>query len=257
MHPVAFDLSGVTVHWYGILLATGFMVGLWTAGRRGVRIGLNPEDISNLMLWMFIGGIAGAKILYVINHWGDDSFKNLFMQRSGMVFHGALFGTALAVWLFTLKTKMPLWATFDTLAPSFALGHAFGRIGCFMTGCCYGKPCDLPWAVQFPETHETQSAHVHPTQIYESVLNLALYGALAWLFRNRKFNGQVFATYLLAYAVLRLAMEFFRADSRGSLWFGTLTSGQGISILLLIAGGAMWYLLSTREKIEPEPSEEQ
>ena len=200
MHPVAFDLSGVTVHWYGILLATGFMVGLWTAGRRGMRIGLNAEDISNLMLWMFIGGIAGAKILYVINHWGDDSFKNLFMQRSGMVFHGALFGTALAVWLFTLKTKMPLWATFDTLAPSFALGHAFGRIGCFMTGCCYGKPCDLPWAVQFPETHETQSAHVHPTQIYESVLNLALYGALAWLFRNRKFNGQVFATYLLAYA---------------------------------------------------------
>ncbi len=111
--------------------------------------------------------------------------------------------------------------------------------------------------MQFPETHDTQSAHVHPTQIYESVLNLALYGALAWLFRNRKFNGQVFATYLLAYAVLRLAMEFFRADSRGSLWFGTLTSGQGISILLLIAGGAMWYLLSTREKIEPEPSEEQ
>ena len=79
MHPVAFDLSGVTVHWYGILLATGFMVGLWTAGRRGMRIGLNAEDISNLMLWMFIGGIAGAKILYVINHWGDDSFKNLFM----------------------------------------------------------------------------------------------------------------------------------------------------------------------------------
>jgi phosphatidylglycerol:prolipoprotein diacylglycerol transferase len=196
-------------------------------------------------------------MLYVINHWGDDSLKDLFMQRSGMVFHGALFGTALAVWLFTRKTKMPLWATFDTLAPSFALGHAFGRIGCFMTGCCYGKPCDLPWAVQFPETHGTHGAHVHPTQIYESLLNLALYAGLAWMFRNRKFNGQVFAAYLMAYAVLRLAMEFFRADSRGSLWFGTLTSGQSISIILLIAGGAMWYLLSTREKIEPEPSEEQ
>ena len=97
---------------------------------------------------------------------------------------------------------------------------------------------------------------MHPTQIYESVLNLALYGALAWLFRNRKFNGQVFATYLLAYAVLRLAMEFFRADSRAACGLA-LDLGQGISILLLIAGGAMWYLLSTREKIEPEPSEEQ
>ena len=88
------------------------------------------------------------------------------------------------------------------------------------------------------------------------MLNLALYASLAWLFRNRQFNGQVFAAYLMAYAVLRFAMEFFRADGRGSLWFGSLTSGQGISIVLLIAGGVMWYLLSTREKIEPEPSED-
>ncbi|MEE2714701.1 MAG: prolipoprotein diacylglyceryl transferase [Verrucomicrobiota bacterium] len=256
MHPVAFDISGLTVHWYGILLATGFMVGMWTAGRRGMKIGLSPEDISNLMLWIFIGGIAGAKLLYVANHWsGEEPIKNLILQRSGMVFHGALFGTAIAVWLFTRKTKMPLWATLDTLAPSFALGHAFGRIGCFMTGCCYGRICDLPWAVQFPQSHSTHPSHIHPTQIYESLLNLVLYGALAWLFRNRKFNGQIFASYLIGYALLRFGMEFLRADGRGHLWFGKLTSGQGISIILIIGGVMIWRFPSGREKLSMESPE--
>ena len=106
MHPVAFDIGGVTVHWYGIMLAAGFMAGMWTAGRRGVKIGLNAEDISNLMLWMFIGGIAGAKLLFVVNHWNDQqSIKELFLQRSGMVFHGAMIGTFIAVFLFTKKTN--------------------------------------------------------------------------------------------------------------------------------------------------------
>ena len=257
MHPVAFDIGGVTVHWYGIMLAAGFMAGMWTAGRRGVKIGLNAEDISNLMLWMFIGGIAGAKLLFVVNHWNDQqSIKELFLQRSGMVFHGAMIGTFIAVFLFTKKTKMPLWPTFDTLAPSFALGHVFGRIGCFMTGCCYGQKCDLPWAVQFPENHGTHPDHIHPTQIYESLLNLALYGILAWIFRNRKFNGQVIACYLIGYAILRFGVEFLRADGRGHLWFGTLTSGQGISLILLASGIVMCRLLSSREKLDPAISQE-
>ena len=256
MHPVAFDLSGLTVHWYGILLATGFMVGMWTAGRRGMKIGLSPEDISNLMLWIFIGGIAGAKLLFVINHWnGQEPIKALILQRSGMVFHGALFGTAIAVWLFTRKTKMPLWATLDTLAPSFALGHAFGRIGCFMTGCCYGKVCSLPWAVQFPDGHTSHPSHIHPTQIYECLLNLALYGALAWLFRKRKFDGQIFTAYLLGYASVRFMMEFLRDDSRGHLWFEILTSGQGISILLLIGGGFLWWKLKERNQLQTAQEE--
>ena len=151
---------------------------------------------------------------------------------------------------------MPLWPTFDTLAPSFALGHVFGRIGCFMTGCCYGQKCDLPWAVQFPENHGTHPDHIHPTQIYESLLNLALYGILAWIFRNRKFNGQVIACYLIGYAILRFGVEFLRADGRGHLWFGTLTSGQGISLILLASGIVMCRLLSSREKLDPAISQE-
>ena len=256
MHKVAFDIGGITVHWYGIMLAAGFIVGMWTAGRRGMKIGLNPEDISNLMLWMFIGGIVGAKLLFIVNHWnGQQPIRELILQRSGMVFHGAMIGTIIAVWLFTRKTKMPIWPTFDTLAPSFALGHVFGRIGCFMTGCCYGRKCDLPWAVQFPEDHGTHPNFVHPTQIYESLLNLALYGTLAYLFYQRKFNGQIFASYLIGYALLRFGMEFLRADGRGHLWFGRLTSGQGISIILIIGGVMIWHFLSGRELLSMEEPE--
>ena len=234
------------------------MLGLWTAGRRGMKIGLNAEDLSNLVLWIFICGIAGAKLLYVINE-GDTGkpLKELLFQRSGLVFHGALIGASAAIIIFTRVKKMPVWATFDALAPSIALGHAFGRIGCFMTSCCYGKVCNLPWAVQFPSdsmphqshVHEklieitaTHSLPIHPTQIYESLLNFSLYAGLALLFRKRKFDGHVFAAYLLGYAVIRFGIEFLRDDPRGNT-LGGLAPGQLISIGLVIAGGILWAKL--------------
>jgi len=245
VHPVAFQIGGLTIHWYGILLATGFMLGLWTAGRRGMKIGLNAEDLSNLVLWIFISGIVGAKLLYVINEGGPNkALKDLLFERSGLVFHGALIGASAAIIIFTRLKKMPVWATFDALAPSIALGHAFGRIGCFTTGCCFGKTCELPWAVTFPAGHPTNPHAVHPTQIYESTLNFALYAGLAWLFRHRKFDGHVFAAYLVGYAFIRFGIEFLRADPRGNTLAG-LAPGQLISIGLLIGGGILWAKLRT------------
>jgi len=246
VHPVAFQIGGLTIHWYGILLATGFMLGLWTAGRRGMKIGLNPEDLSNLVLWIFISGIVGAKLLYVINEGGPDkAFKDLLFERSGLVFHGALIGASAAIIIFTRIKKMPVWATFDALAPSIALGHAFGRIGCFTTGCCFGKTCEVPWGVTFPAGHPSNPNAVHPTQIYESLLNFALYAGLAWLFRHRKFDGHVFAAYLVGYAFIRFGIEFLRADPRGDTLAG-LHPGQIISIGLLIVGGILWAKLRTK-----------
>ena len=251
MDPIAFKIGNLTIHWYGIFMATGLGLGMWTATLRGTRIGLKADDIPNLFFWIIIGGLIGAKLLYVINHWdGKTPLTNLILDRSGIVFHGALIGTTIAIWIFSRKNKMPLWATFDTLAPSFSLGHAIGRIGCLMTGCCYGKLCSLPWAVQFPQGHPTHPHTVHPTQIYESILNFALYGVLTWLFRNRKFDGQVIATYVLSYAGLRFFMEFLRDDNRGRLWFDSLTSGQGLSVLLFIGGGVLWWKLRERNLLQ-------
>ena len=100
------------------------------------------------------------------------------------------------------------------------------------------------------EQSATHSLHIHPTQIYESLLNFTLYGILAWLFRNRKFDGQIIASYILGYAGLRFFMEFLRGDNRGRLWFDSITSGQGISILLLIGGGVLWWKLRERNLIQ-------
>ena len=113
-----------------------------------------------------------------------------------------------------------------------------------MNGCCYGPACDLPWAIHFPDDHPTHGAGVHPTQIYEAALNLGLYAALAWLYRRKKFDGQVFALYLISYAVLRAFVEFFRGDYPANYLHAQATPGQVLSIPIFAAGALLWWVLS-------------
>jgi len=142
---------------------------------------------------------------------------------------------------------LPLWKTADVLAPSIALGNVFGRIGCLLNGCCYGRACSLPWAIRFPADHVTRGLPVHPTQIYDALLNFALYLGLAWLFRHKKFNGQVFATCLIGYAIFRSIVEYFRGDYPADHIHNGLTSGQLASIPIFIAGLTLAAFLSRRE----------
>ena len=220
-------------------------MGLWTASRRGLRDDISPEKIVELGPWLLIGAVLGARFLYVVSYWQEKfaghSVWQIFNLRSGLVFYGGLVGASLAVIIKVRLSQLPLWKLADVLAPSIALGHAFGRVGCLMTGCCYGRVCDLPWAIHYPEVHEThplggQATPVHPTQIYEALLNLALYGALAWLYRRKKFPGQVFATYLVCYAVLRSFVEMFRGDYVVRYLGGVATTAQLVSIGILLAG---------------------
>src|SRR4051812_6102658 len=191
------------------MVALGFMAALWTASRRGMREGVAPEKILDLGPWLILGAIVGARTLYVISYWREefaDKPMEIFMiQKGGLVFYGGLVGSSLACILYVRWKKLPLWKFADILAPSVALGYVFGRIGCLMNGCCYGRTCDLPWAIRYPIGHETYPdggdvTPVHPTQIYDSLLNLALYLFLAWLYRRKKFDGQIFAAYLVCYA---------------------------------------------------------
>src|SRR5207247_3325451 len=134
------------------------------------------------------------------------------------------------------------------LAPSVALGYVFGRIGCLMNGCCYGRRCAAPWAIRYPAghpTHPTDAAAtpVHPTQIYDSLLNLGLYLFLAWLYRRKKFDGQVFAIYLLCYAVTRSFVEMFRGDYPAEHLRSGLTPAHLVSIGIFAAGAVLFYVL--------------
>lgn len=252
MQSVAFQLGGFTIYWYGILAALGFLVGFWTAARRAPRWGLNAAIIADLAPWLIISAVLGARLVYVITYWRhefahlDHPFLEIFKIRSGLVFYGGLIGACVGTWLFSIRHRQPLWKLADALAPSIALGHAFGRIGCFMTGCCYGTACEGWWAVHFPVDHATGGTGVHPTQLYESLLNVLLFVWLERLHRRRKFTGQVFATYLIGYAVLRTAAEFFRGDY-AHRFLSFFSPAQIVSPLILAAGIILWRVLRPRE----------
>jgi phosphatidylglycerol:prolipoprotein diacylglycerol transferase len=254
MHSIAFTLGPLTVHWYGIMVALGFLAGLWTASRRARLVGVSSETIYDLGPWLIIGGILGGRVLYVISYWNEDfaakPFPEIFMiQHGGLVFYGGLIGAIISGSLCIRLKKLPFWTTADILAPSIALGSAFGRIGCLLNGCCYGRYCTLPWAIHFPADHQTGGQPVHPTEIYDSVLNFALYCSLAWLFRRRKFDGQVFAVYLIAYSILRSFVEYFRGDYPVHYLGGVATPAQLISLGVVVGGILLLVLLPrTREK---------
>ena len=251
MHPIAFELGPLTIHWYGVMVALGFLAGLWTAGRRAMQTGIAAEKIIDLGPWLIVGTILGARTLYVISYWREffagKPIAEIFMVwKGGLVFYGGLVGASLACILYVRLKKLPLWKVADILAPSIALGYVFGRIGCLLNGCCYGRACSLPWAIRFPADHVTHGAPVHPTQIYDALDNFILYLLLAWLFRHKKFDGQVFATYLIGYAVTRTIMECFRGDyATGHIHHG-LTPGELVSVPIFIAGLALAAVLSRR-----------
>ena len=259
MHPIAFHLGPLTVHWYGILLAVAFLLGLWTAARRAPRSGIIPEKISDIGLWLIIGAVVGARLLYIVTYWRESfagqPFWEIFMiQRGGLVYYGGLIGAALACILYCRRQGLALWKVADVLAPSIALGYVFGRMGCLMNGCCFGRACELPWAIHFPSTHSTGGAPVHPTQIYDSLLSLVLYLTLAWLYRRKKFDGQVFASYLLCYAITRSVVETFRGDYSEAHRHAGLTPAHLVSIAIFVAGAALFFILrqhaASRSKLE-------
>lgn len=243
MDPIAFSIGNFAVHWYGVLAAAGLLVGLKTAAARGWHYGLPPQKMFDMGPWIVVGAIIGARAFYVVTYWEEEfagkGWAAMFwIRQGGLVFYGGFMAAALAVIVYASWKKLDLWRVADALAPSVALGHAFGRIGCLMTGCCYGKACELPWAVQFPEGHQTHPDAVHPTQIYAASLNFLLYMGLAFLYRRKSFDGQIFALYLMAYAVVRACLEIFRGDYAGQ---GFLTPGQRMGALAFAVGLVLYF----------------
>lgn len=255
MHPIAFHLGGYPIHWYGVMIALAFMAGLWTASRRGLRENFAPEKILDLGPWLIIGSLAGARAFYVATYWREQfagaPLSEIFMvQHGGLVFYGGFIGATLAGILCARLKQIPPWKLADVLAPSIALGYVFGRIGCLLNGCCYGRGCTLPWAIHFPADHETAGLTLHPTQLYDAFLSALLYALLAWQFRRKQFDGQVFATYLLGYAVTRSFVEYFRGDYSAAHLHGGLTPAHLVSIAVFAAGAVLWFTLPRRPRPE-------
>jgi phosphatidylglycerol:prolipoprotein diacylglycerol transferase len=236
------------------MMALAFLAGLVTATRRARLVNVPGDIIADVTLWLMVGGIVGARFVYVTTYWKQEfasqPFSEVFMvQHGGLVYYGGLIGATIAGLAYLAWKKQPVWKITDILAPSIALGSVFGRIGCLLNGCCYGYACNLPWAIRFPADHETGGVPVHPTEIYDALLNLVLYGMLAWLFRRRKFDGQVFATYLMVYAVFRSVSEHFRGDYPADHIHAGVTSAQLLSIPMFAIGLGLYFWLSRRAPV--------
>jgi phosphatidylglycerol:prolipoprotein diacylglycerol transferase len=258
VHPIAFQLGPLIIHWYGVMIALAFLAGLWTATLRARREKISAEKIADVTLWLMVGGIIGARFVYVTTYWREEfasqPFSEVFMvQHGGLVYYGGFIGAAIASFTYILWKKLPVWKTADVLAPSIALGSVFGRVGCLLNGCCYGRQTDVPWAITFtnPQAHELSGTPLdvplHPTEIYDALLNFGLYLFLAWIFRRKKFDGQVFATYLLCYAVTRSIVEYFRGDYTDLHYHLGLTPAQWVSVPIFVTGLALATVLSRRE----------
>jgi len=255
MHPVLIDLGFAPVGTYGVALVIAFLAAIWLAVRRGRAEGIPPNQVLDLSVWLLVGAIVGAKLLLVIVDW------RLYLEnpellpgilRLGGVYYGGLILSVLAGLWYVRKHGLDTWRMADILAPSIALGQAVGRIGCFLAGCCYGKTCTHAWAVTFtdPRAHENVGVplHVpiHPTQLYSSINALLLFFVLLWISRRKRFQGQVFWSYVALYSVTRSLIEFFRGDHRGALFGGTVSTSQFVSLLLFLVALSAWALLRRR-----------
>lgn len=256
MFPRLFHIGSFNAPTYGLLVATGVLVGLWVSVRNSKRLGIDADDAWNLGIVAVLAGIVGAKILYIINDWSIYSahpsqiFTWNTMQAAG-VFSGGLLAALAAIFWYIRRRNMPAMSTCDAFAPGLAIGHAIGRIGCFAAGCCWGKPTGHFWGITFtnPLAEELVGTPLHqalqPTQLFESAVELANFFVLMWMLKHRKFEGEVFAAYMILYGVARFFLEFLRGDpGRGEIIPGVLSGTQLISIGLVIAGGIVWWLRS-------------
>lgn len=265
MHPVLIQLGPITLHSYGVLVATGILLALWLARRQAPRMGLDPDQVWNLGIYMVLGGLVGAKLWYILENVGyyADNPRALFsmdtLQAAG-VWYGGLLSALLVLVIYVRRAKMSFLALSDTFAAPLALGHGIGRLGCFSAGCCWGKPTTLAWGVTFTSEYAAETVGtplgvaLHPTQLYEATTELLAFAFLLWLGTRRSFRGQVFAAYLIWYGVARGTIEFFRGDpGRTQLFGGEVSLMQIVSLGLILLGALLWRLGSRQPAVAAQP----
>ncbi|MCJ7662782.1 MAG: prolipoprotein diacylglyceryl transferase [Desulfobacterales bacterium] len=251
MHPVLFHIGRLTIYSYGFLIAVGIMVGLFLARRQAAQEGIDQDKIVDITFYILLAALIGARLLFVLINFGeyaDNPLAIFKIWEGGLVFYGGLLpAAAIGIW-YIKRLGLPLWQVTDIFAPSLAIGHAFGRIGCFLAGCCYGEACALPWAVTFadPRSLAPQGIPVHPTQLYSSLSLFALFAFLVFLRKKKTFQGELFWSYIFCYSVGRFFLEFLRGDARGSALGGIFSTSQAIGIPLAGISVVMFLYLRKR-----------
>lgn len=259
MHPVLIELGPLTISSYGFLFALGALLGILLAFRKARREGIDQNVFADFVFWTMLVSLAGAKLLMVLTDlrfYLDNPGELKYVLTTGGVFYGGLIGGLIyAAWAIR-RHRLSFPQIGDLAAPSLALAHAFGRLGCFSAGCCWGGDahgCSL--AVTFSDplaasrTGVPLGVPLYPTQLAEAGLNLLTFALLSWLYRHRRFRGQVITVYLFVYSLLRFVIEYFRGDpARGYLVGGmenplaSLSTSQAISLVGMAVAPLLYRL---------------
>ena len=235
MYPILFRVGDFEVTSFGVLVAVAALVGIRLFGRELARSRLPPEAVDAAMAGV-IGGLAGAKLLWTLEFMGEQPVRELLFSRGGLSWFGGLLGgVGTGLWMLW-RRRIPLVRALAAATPALAVGHAIGRIGCFMVGDDYGRPSDLPWAVAFPEGLPPTVVTVHPTQLYEALaLAVIAWALLRWRRRSVP-DAIVLGRYLVLAGSTRFAIEFIRVNVRV---FGPLTLAHLLALALVTVGAFM------------------
>lgn len=258
MFPVLLRIGDFTIYSYGVMLFVAFLVGFWQVVRRAWRFGVSPQQVTGLALLAIVAGVVGARLFYVALHWGEFRYDLVSIVAfwrgglSGMVFFGGALAVFAVILVYALVKKLPKLKMLDAIAPAIVLGQGITRIGCFLNGCCFGKPTNLPVGVVFPANSGAGRVFpgqpIHPTQLYSSIAGFALFILALWLERRNLKDGVLWAILVVLTSLFRFLVDFLRHYENGANFW----SNQVVAIGL-IAFGAVCFVVLLRRKSSPFP----
>jgi len=254
MHPILLQLGPLTLHSYGLMVALGFLSGIALSIYLLTKSGLDGPSYLDLAIYIMLAAIVGGRAFYVIGMWNYfavNPLEIIMVQTGGLVYLGGLIFAVLTAVVYLLVRRQPVLQALDAITPGTALGYAIGRIGCFLTGCCFGLPTTLPWGIVFPPAslagEYCPGQAVHPTQLYSSITMFIVAYVLYRLWHRRHNPGEVLCWGLFLYSLYRFLVEFLRyspihwAGLTPSQWLG-LVIGSG-------AAAGLFYLRRQHGKV--------
>jgi len=268
MQPTLLKLGILEFHGYTLMMAIAFLIGVLLAVRENYKLE-KPYPITPMGgLWVYLGGLIGARLYWLLQYdaaWYKHLHHALFFWQNGLVFYGGLFGGFLGAVIYLRIQRVPIIPVGDIVMPFLPLSHAIARIGCFLNGCCWGSPTDMPWGIRYPKRpwgayaqHVSEglipgdaaaSLAVHPTQLYSAAGLLVIFAVMRYAYKHRSHSGAVMLLYPFLYGILRFIVECFRGDSGRPLW--GMTASQGVALVLAV-GTAFGYVMLRRTIWRPK-----